>query len=75
MKAIEKLINKNKEGKIICVGLDTDITKIPSHLKSFTNPVMEFNKTIIENTAPYAAAFKINFAFYESDGVEGLRNI
>lgn len=75
MKSIEKLKNKNNQGKVICVGLDTDINKIPVHLKTAGNPVLEFNKAIIESTAPYAAAFKINFAFYESEGVEGIKNL
>lgn len=72
MTAQEKLTNKNNEHKIICVGLDSDINKIPSHLKSTSNPILEFNKAIIENTCEYAAAYKINFAFYEKDGASGF---
>lgn len=75
MKAIEKLKSKNSEGKVICVGLDTDVNKIPALLKKTDNPVLEFNKAIIESTGPYAAAFKINFAFYESMGIEGMKNL
>ena len=75
MTALEKLIEKNKQNKVICVGLDTDIEKIPEHLKKFNNPVLEFNKAIIENTKAHAAAFKINFAFYERDGFKGLENL
>ncbi len=75
MKAIDKLRNKNKSGKFICVGLDTDVNKIPGFLRKYDNPVFEFNKAIIESTAPHAAAFKINFAFYESSGIEGLKNL
>ncbi len=72
MKALEKLRDKNKEGKFICVGLDSDIEKIPPHLKNISNPIFEFNKSIIESTVNYAAAFKLNFAFYERNGYEGL---
>jgi len=72
MKALEKLRNKNKEGKFICVGLDSDIDKIPSHLKKMADPIFEFNKSIIESTVNHAAAFKLNFAFYERNGYEGL---
>jgi len=72
MNALDKLKNKNKEGKFICVGLDSDIEKIPPHLRNMENPILEFNKSIIESTLDHAAAFKINFAFYERNGYEGL---
>ena len=75
MTAQEKLVKKNSEQKVICVGLDSDINKIPSHLRSFANPVLEFNRIIIENTCNYAAAYKINFAFYEKDGAGGFETI
>ena len=68
MKATDKLKIKNNEGKFICVGLDTDINKIPPHLLKYENPIFEFNKAIIESCADYAAAFKFNFAFYERNG-------
>ncbi len=72
MTALEKLRSKNKELKYICVGLDTDINKIPGHLKNSENPVLEFNRAIINETCNYAAAYKINFAFYEKLGPEGF---
>ncbi len=75
MNALEKLIKKNDEHKVICVGLDTDENKIPDHLKKTENPVLEFNRKIIKATAPFAAAYKINFAFYEYDGAEGFENL
>ena len=75
MTAQEKLTKKNKEQKVICVGLDPDLNKIPSHLKSSVNPKLEFIKAIIENTREYAAAYKINFAFYERDGASGFNVI
>jgi orotidine-5'-phosphate decarboxylase len=73
MRAIDKLLSKNREGKFICVGLDSDITKIPPHLQSAPNPILNFNQAIINTTKSYAAAYKINFAFYEKDGEKGLR--
>jgi orotidine-5'-phosphate decarboxylase len=60
-----------KKRSFLCVGLDTDINKIPSFLKKAENPVFEFNKQIIDATAQYAVAFKLNTAFYESNGVQG----
>ncbi len=73
--ASAKLIAKNNESKFICVGLDTDINKIPSHLRNTENPILEFNKQIIESTKDLAAAYKINFAFYEKDGKNGFENL
>ena len=75
MTAQEKLTKKNSEQKIICVGLDSDFNRIPSHLRSSENPVLDFNKAIIENTCEFAAAYKINFAFYEKDGTKGFEVI
>lgn len=56
---------------VLCVGLDTDINKIPKHLLSDPDPVLAFNKAIIDATAPYTVAYKINTAFYESMGIPG----
>lgn len=75
MTAQQKLKKRLDQGLHICVGLDTDISKIPEHLHSSPNPVLEFNKIIIENTYKYAAAYKINFAFYEKEGTQGFDNI
>ena len=75
MKAQQKLRNKVRKDFHICVGLDTDINKIPKHLLNLDNPVLEFNKVIVENTIDYAAAYKLNFAFYEKDGAKGFENI
>jgi len=55
----------------LCVGLDTDIEKIPKHLLSAADPVFEFNKAIIDATADYCVSYKINTAFYEALGVKG----
>jgi orotidine-5'-phosphate decarboxylase len=72
MIALEKFKNKNAELKFICIGLDTDLGKLPIHLKSLPQPVYEFNKGIIEKTWRHAAAYKLNFAFYERYGAEGF---
>ncbi len=72
MTASDKLKKKNNAGKFICVGLDPDIKKIPVHLKKVQDPVFEFNKRIINETYENAAAFKLNFAFYESEGYRGM---
>lgn len=64
------LIEKKKS--FLCVGLDSDINKIPSHLLSEEDPVFEFNKAIIDATLPYTVAYKPNLAFYESRGIKGL---
>lgn len=55
----------------LCVGLDTDITKIPRHLLSSPEPVFEFNKRIIDATKDYCVSYKINTAFYEALGLVG----
>lgn len=61
---------------LLCVGLDTDITKIPNFIKNeYENSVLEFNKRIIEATAEYAVAYKINTAFYEAQGAAGWKNL
>lgn len=72
MNALEKLKEVNKKGKFICVGLDTDINKIPNYLLKYENPIYEFNKIIIENTSEISAAYKLNFAFYETLGEKGF---
>ncbi len=55
----------------LCIGLDTDIKKIPEHLVDTSDPVFAFNKEIIDATAAYAIAYKPNLAFYESIGAQG----
>lgn len=59
----------------LCVGLDTDINKIPKHLLKTEDPVYEFNKQIIEATKDFAVAYKPNLAFYESLGPAGLQSL
>ncbi len=55
----------------LCVGLDTDITKIPKHLQSHPEGVFEFNKQIIDATKDLCIAYKLNTAFYEAMGLQG----
>lgn len=55
----------------LCVGLDTDLKKIPKHLLSEDDPIFSFNKNIIDATAPYCVAYKPNLAFYECFGLKG----
>lgn len=75
MTSQEKIIAKNNEGKFICVGLDTDVSKIPAFLQNNSDGVFKFNQSIIEATKEYAAAYKINFAFYERAGSEGMNEL
>jgi len=67
--------NIQKKGSFLCVGLDTDIRKIPRFLLDTTDPIFAFNKEIIDATAPYTVAYKPNLAFYESEGLEGWRSL
>ncbi len=66
---VEQIFNKQS---FLCVGLDTDIKKIPEHLLKENDPVFAFNKAIINATAPYCVAYKPNLAFYESLGTKGM---
>jgi orotidine-5'-phosphate decarboxylase len=64
-----------KKKSVLCVGLDTDINKIPEHLLSEPDPIFAFNKAIIDATADFAVAYKPNIAFYESMGVKGWESL
>jgi orotidine-5'-phosphate decarboxylase len=64
-----------KKRSYLCVGLDTDITKIPKHLLSEPDPVYSFNKAIIDATKDLCVAYKINTAFYEALGVKGWESM
>lgn len=69
----EQLIEQIKTKKsFLCVGLDTDIKKIPQHLLQEEDPIFAFNKAIIDATAPYCVSYKPNLAFYEAFGVKGM---
>lgn len=68
----QELINQIKEKRsFLCVGLDSDIKKLPASVLNSEDPVFEFNKAIIDATAPYTVAYKPNLAFYEATGVKG----
>ena len=62
---------KQKES-FLCVGLDTDAKKMPQCVFDLHDPIFEFNKAIIDATAPYCVAYKPNLAFYEAYGVKGM---
>ena len=63
------------KGSYLCVGLDSDIDKLPAHLTNFDDPQFEFNKQIIDATVDHCVAYKINTAFYESRGVKGWETL
>ncbi|MBA3829102.1 MAG: orotidine-5'-phosphate decarboxylase [Taibaiella sp.] len=63
--------NIRHKRSVLCVGLDTDISKIPRHLLNVEDPVFAFNKAIIDATKDYTVAYKINTAFYEAQGIPG----
>ncbi len=65
----------SKKKSFLCIGLDTDIKKIPKHLLKSEDPVFEFNRKIIEATSDLCVAYKPNLAFYEADGVKGLQSL
>ncbi|MBC7721837.1 MAG: orotidine-5'-phosphate decarboxylase [Pedobacter sp.] len=68
----QQLINQiQKKNSYLCVGLDTDITKIPKHFLGCQDAVFEFNKAIIDATKDYCVSYKINTAFYEAMGLKG----
>lgn len=75
MKRKDLIENIKRKESFLCVGLDTDIKKIPRHLLTADDPVYEFNKAIVDATADYSIAYKPNLAFYESQGAEGLRSL
>ena len=65
---VEQIVQKRS---FLCVGLDTDLTKIPEHLLQEQDPIFEFNKQIIDHTHDIAIAYKPNTAFYEACGAKG----
>lgn len=69
----KELINQiNAKKSFLCVGLDTDIEKVPEHLLNEEDPIFTFNKNIIDATAPYCVSYKPNLAFYEASGIKGM---
>lgn len=72
----EELIHQIKgKQSYLCVGLDTDIQKIPDHLRFEPDPIFAFNREIIDATLPYAVAYKPNLAFYEALGASGWESL
>ena len=72
----QELINQiKKKNSFLCIGLDTDIKKIPTYLLELEDPIFEFNKQIIDATKDLCVAYKPNIAFYESMGVSGWNSL
>jgi orotidine-5'-phosphate decarboxylase len=72
----QQLIDQvRKKRSYLCIGLDSDITKIPRHLLSEPDPVFAFNKQIIDATLEYCVSYKINTAFYEALGLPGWESM
>ena len=69
----QELISQIRQKQsFLCVGLDVDLNKVPQHLLKAEDPIFEFNRQIIDTTAPYCVAYKPNLAFYEAYGVKGI---
>jgi len=71
----ELIAQIKKKKSFLCVGLDTDLNKIPKHLLDSEDPIFEFNKAIIDTTKDYAVAYKPNIAFYEMLGPSGWESL
>jgi orotidine-5'-phosphate decarboxylase len=72
MKFVDKLLKVQRKNKsLLCIGLDTDPAKLPSHLGKSANAVLKFNQEIIEATSDLVCAYKLNLAFYEALGEKG----
>lgn len=70
---LDKVINKNNS--LLCIGLDPDLKKIPSHLLKQQDPIFEFNKAIIDSTHDLVCAYKPNIAYYSALGLNGLKSL
>jgi orotidine-5'-phosphate decarboxylase len=75
MNHVQLFSNIVRKRSFLCVGLDTEIEKIPTFLRKKKDPVFEFNKCIIDTTSKYAVAYKPNVAFYESNGSIGWNSL
>jgi orotidine-5'-phosphate decarboxylase len=71
MNRLQLIETIQKKKSFLCIGLDTDIQKIPKHLLACKDPVFEFNKAIVDATLPYTLAYKPNLAFYETQSWKG----
>ena len=73
---IQELVNQiHKKKSFLCIGLDTDLDKIPSHLLATEDPIFTFNKAIIDATHQLCVAYKPNIAFYEAYGIQGWKSL
>lgn len=70
---VENIIKKNNS--LLCIGLDTDLNKVPQHLLTEEDPMFAFNKAVIDSTFDLVCAYKPNMAFYESEGIDGLKSL
>lgn len=75
MNAHQLLDQIKKKGSFLCVGLDTDMEKIPKFLLELPDPAFSFNKQIIDSTNNYTVAYKLNLAFYEANGIDGWASL
>jgi len=75
MTRLELIDQIRTKESFLCVGLDTDIQRIPKHLLKLDDPVFEFNKAIIDATKDHCVAYKPNTAFYEANGVDGWKSL
>lgn len=75
MNRTEIVAQIRKKKSVLCVGLDTDLSKIPAHLLQEEDPAFAFNKAIIDATKDYTVAYKINTAFYEAQGLKGWQSM
>ena len=72
----EQLVSQiNQKKSFLCIGLDVDLNKIPSHLLASEDPIFEFNKAIIDATHHLCVAYKPNTAFYEAYGIKGWKSL
>ena len=70
---LEKIVKKNNS--LLCIGLDTDLEKIPKFLLKGSDPIFSFNKSIIDTTCDLVCCYKPNIAFYEACGIKGLQSL
>ena len=75
MTTTELEIQIRQKKSFLCIGLDVDLQKIPSHLLTFEDPIFEFNKSIIDATHQLCVAYKPNTAFYEAYGIKGWQSL
>jgi orotidine-5'-phosphate decarboxylase len=75
MNRAELIQEIKKKRSFLCVGLDPDMNKLPKHLLNREDPILEFNKAIIDATHEYCVAYKPNMAFYEAHGLKGWQSL